>query len=218
MAAWRSISVNDFDGLTFLIFVKRGIEYFAAPRLFYDTEPMKLELLLERLEHLDAFFPAGPWSGVAVHARKLKPNHCPHGILGGRWIKDDNTGSEGRFEGIWADAHGSPIGPVAGRFWTTEGGERWLEGVVSGGTTTQVIIYLEGTWFYDDPRMCMMCGGGHGRFIGRFMRADGDGGGKFGGEFGDWSIWPDDVDMPFAGRWRRDCANDATDLVIGGDL
>jgi hypothetical protein len=216
VAVWRSITENDFDGLSFLIFVKRGIEYFAAPTLLYETAPIRLEFLLERLTQLDLFFPVGPWSGVAVHARELRPNHCPHGLLGGRWIKENNTGSEGHFEGIWADALGRPIGPVAGRFWTTEDGERLLEGVVSGGTTTQVIIYLEGIWAYDDYRMCPLCGGGHGKFIGRFKMADGDGGGKFGGEFGDWSLPPDDLIMPFAGRWRFDCPNDATDLVDPG--
>jgi hypothetical protein len=216
LAAWRSITENDFDGLSFLVFVKRGILYFAAPWLTYETEPIKLEFTLDRLEKLDAFYHVAPWSGVAVHARKLRPNHCRHGILEGRWVKADNTGSEGHFDGIWADANGQPIGPVAGRFWTTDDGQHLLEGVVSGGTTTQVIMYLEGVWEYDDYRMCPMCGTGHGKFIGRFKMADGDGGGKFGGEFGDWSIDAAQLVMPFKGRWRFDCPNDATDLVNSG--
>jgi len=217
LAAWRSITANDFDGLSFLVFYKRGIYYFVAPTLLFETAPIKLEFYVEQLAKLDAFFPTDPWSGVAVHARKLFPHHCPHGVLGGQWIKDDNTGSQGRFDGLWADAMGRMIGPVAGHFWTTDAGERLLEGVVSGGVTAQVIIFLEGTWEYDDMRMCPLCGGGHGKFRGRFKMADGDGGGRFGGEFGDWSLFPDDVTMPFAGRWRFDCPSDATDIVSAGD-
>jgi len=217
MAAWRSMTSNDFDGLSFLIFVKRGNLYFAAPMLMFETAPINLNFTLDRLEKLDAFFQVAPWSGVAVHARKLRPHHCPHGVLGGRWIKENDTGSEGHFEGMWIGADGRPIGPLAGRFWTTEDGKHLLEGVVSEGMTAHVIIYLEGTWEYDDHRMCMVCGAGHGKFIGRFKLADGDGGGKFGGEFGDWSLWPDDANMPFAGRWRADCPDDATDVVSSTD-
>ena len=98
-----------------------------------------------------------------------------------------------------------------GRYWVTEDGHRVLEGSVSGLHTDQVIAELKGTWGYDDPRMCPMCGMGHGFFHGKFEMLHNGAVGVFGGEFGNWALPPDDLVMPFKGVWKLNCVRRADD-------
>jgi hypothetical protein len=65
---------------------------------------------------------------------------------------------------------------------------------------------MEGYWFYDDMRMCPMCGEGHGVFYGTFEDQMGSNrAGTIFGEFGDYSLPPDDIEMPYRGFWQYNC-------------
>jgi len=67
-----------------------------------------------------------------------------------------------------------------------------------------------GAWFYDDPRMCPLCGAGYGRFKGLFKFTDKPLFGMVEGEFFEHSIGS--MDMTLKGRWNQFClfSNDLT--------
>ena len=126
-------------------------------------------------------------------------------MMRGKWIKESSFDDHGRFEGMWLSQNGIPLGYLNGRYWTTDDGEQLIDGSVSGLYTDQIIANLRGHWHYDDPRMCPMCGVGHGKFAGRIYLTNSNAAGEFRGEFGDWSLPPDDLVMPFSGGWRMHC-------------
>lgn len=205
MSEWVSITNGDFDGLSFIVMIKRNIDYFAPLYLAFDTEPFQLRLPIEKLRMFKAFYQADNNNGVAVFAHKIWYNHCPSGMMKGKWIKEDIAGQKGRFEGIWLDnSQNEPAGIYVGRFWTAEDGNRYMEGSVSGYITDQVIAYLKGRWFYDDLSLCPVCGSGHGKFHGRFEFADRDGWGYFSGSFG-WGTSVDALVLPMEGVWKKRC-------------
>jgi hypothetical protein len=211
-SAWGSrTEMYDFDGISFLIFYKRGIYYFAEPTLRFETPPFNLELHFGELEKYCAFFEVGGCNAVAVHARKLKPFVCLRGRLAGEWIKDEAAGQSGRMEGWWMDDNSDPIGLYVGRFWTNDDYSREFEGSVSGFYTDQVIATFKGKWWYDDPSLCPTCGEGHGQFKGRiyFLNATNVSDSEIGymrGEFG----WREDftsVKYPMNGIWYVKCGS-----------
>ena len=123
----------------------------------------------------------------------------------GTWKKDSNIADAGYFSGFWLDHEDNPVGPYAGHFWRDSANVGRFEGWVSGGLTAQVIIQFSGEWIYDDPRMCPMCGEGHGQYEGEYRYLSRAGGGKLHGVFGDYSLPPDDIEMPMKGSWRDSC-------------
>jgi hypothetical protein len=208
---WASITSRDFDGIAFLIFLKRGVESFAAPWLTFDTPPFKLDLPFEKLVRLIAYYKVDDNNGVAIFARQIKPLICKEGLLKGEWTKVANNPDSGYFSGVWMDDSGNPTGVYAGRYWTTNDGCRLMEGWVSGYMTTQIIARMKGIWWYDDPRDCILCGEGYGRFKGRVAFVNSHESGIFEGEFGDGSLPPDDKVMPMTGKWRLICPHSTDD-------
>ena len=205
ISEWVSITHGDFDGLSFIVLVKKNITYFAPLYLAFNTEPFQLKIPIEKLILFKGFYLADNSNGVAVFARKIWHNHCPSGLMKGKWIKEDNAGQNGRFEGLWLETNLSePAGIFVGQFWTDDDGNRWLEGSVSGYITDQVIAHLKGQWYYDDPSLCPVCGSGHGKFNGRFEFMDRDGWGYFGGTFG-WGTTVDALVLPLEGTWKKRC-------------
>jgi len=205
ISEWVSITNGDFDGLSFIVLIKKGIDYFAPLYLTFSTDPFQLRLPIEKLRMFKGFYLADNFNGVAVFAHKIWYNHCPSGVMKGKWIKEDIASQNGRFEGLWIeDNQSEPIGIFVGQFWTDEDGGRYLEGSVSGYITDQVIAYLKGQWFYDDPSLCPVCGSGHGKFHGRFEFVDRDGWGYFGGTFG-WGTSVDALELPLEGIWKKRC-------------
>jgi hypothetical protein len=122
--------------------------------------------------------------------------------MAGRWIKDKDSHEQGLLEGLWFGHNGDTIGYLSGRFWTDDQGRGLLEGSVSGYITDQVIVSLHGTWFYDDYRLCPICGMGHGQFKGKFFELNRNVSGYFIGEFGNYALPPNDQIMPFRGKWH----------------
>lgn len=205
---WVSITDGDFDGLSFLVLIKRDIEYFAPLYLAFNTEPFQLEIPIEKLVMFKGFYLPDIYNGVAVFARKIWYNHCASGLMEGKWIKDDNTGESGRLEGLWFNNEkNEPEGIFVGQFWTDDNGDRLLEGSVSGYITDQVIAYYKGRWYYDDYRMCPSpwCGTGHGVFSGKFEFVDRDGWGYLGGVFGWATTDAEEKELPLKGRWKQRC-------------
>ncbi|MEW5796991.1 MAG: hypothetical protein AB1772_11605 [Candidatus Zixiibacteriota bacterium] len=207
MAAWVSETAVDYDGICFLVFLRRDITYIVAPWLTFSTTPIELRFDFHQLVKLDTFLTLPQGNAVAVHARRIWPDRCPGGFLEGRWIKDDNTGASGRIEGLWLNYRGEPEGIITGQFWTNNDGTREYSGWVSGYMLTVIIAEFKGHWWYDDPRMCPLCGSGHGWFRGNFHFAFGDNrGGAMFGEFGDFNAPdPSSLSMPFMGVWREFC-------------
>jgi hypothetical protein len=167
-AGWgSSTAFGDFDGISFLVFYKRGLFYLVEPTLKFETLPFTLELTFDELEKYSAFFEVAHCNAVAVHARRLRPHVCAKGLLSGEWVKDEAFGGSGHFQGWWQDHNGNPIGHYNGRFWTSDDFSRQFEGSVSGLVTDEVIANFKGHWWYDDPSLCPVCGEGFGRFAGR---------------------------------------------------
>jgi hypothetical protein len=219
-AAWVSQAAMDFDGISFLIFYDRDIVYIVAPWLTFDAGPALLRWDFAELAKLTAFYTFENGNALAVHSRKIWPDRCTGGFLEGDWIRDDNTGTSGRFEGLWLNYRGEPEGLMNGEFWTNNDGTREFSGWVSGYWTDHIIAEYKGHWRWDDPAMCMLCGQGHGWFRGRFVYADGsEKGGMLMGEFGHIGTpTTDAATLPFKGIWRDCCPWHAVNPGYEGGL
>lgn len=204
-AVWLSQTHNDFDGISFFIFLRNDVDYITPPVLTFETEAITLQFDFGQLSHLDGFYPVGDHSGVAIHSRRLWHEDCPHGFLSGNWIKGDFGLGEGVLQGFWYDGGNIPIGHLNGAFWQDGNATGKFHGWVTGLETDEVIAELHGVWHYDDQRLCPMCGEGHGQFYGMFQNVSNDRRGWVRGQFGDYSIPPDDAVMPFEGHWRDFC-------------
>lgn len=207
-APWISKTTgDDFDGLTFIVFFKRGLEYFDAPRVTIETVPFATEILVAELASLTAFTRIDEYNGVIVHSHRLPlANICPRGTIVGRWVQDPNNRGNGTISAVWGSREGVPLGHVIGSFATANDGSRTLSGWVTGIYTDQIIAWLEGSWWYDDYRECALCGESHGAFDGTFEWADGSGmGGRIAGSFGDFTLPPSETDLPLIGIWKADC-------------
>lgn len=206
MVQWASLTTGDFDGLSFIIRVPLELTTNAAPpHLRFETAPFSLTLPFRQLDHFIAFYPVNNSQGVAVLARRIKVVGCPGGYIKGEWVKNSFPGNDGHMRGIWYDRFGVPVGLMAGRSWKTESGEGLYEGTLSGMQLTVVIAEFKGHWVYDDPRDCMMCGEGHGRFRGLFKFVNDGKTGLMMGEFGDFMLPPNQLQMPMHGVWKVDC-------------
>jgi len=201
-AIWLSRTYRDFDGLSFLVFVKwRNYVDAVRPRLIFGTGPLTLDFSFFELTNLDAYYPAGNIGGVLVHSRRIWQNTCPGGLFRGNWIKDSINSDNGTIDGFWMDHHGDSIGYLSGSFWTNNDGSRGFAGSVSGLITDQVILELRGCWYYDGPVICADCEGGHGLFFGHFHYLTDSRRGLLMGEFGDYSAVAEEIVMPMRGIW-----------------
>lgn len=204
---WTSSTQDDLDGVSFLLFVKRGVVYVVAPVLAFETQPISFGIPIEQLAHHVSYHPVDHTSGVAVFARQIKNAPCPHGYLGGSWIFDEGTRTEGHFDGSWLSRDHQVEGVLAGRFWTDADGHRHFQGQVSGVVTDQVILELEGIWCLTPHlgnALCPTCNR-IGYFVGRWKYLDGSGGGKLAGNFGEPNLTSDTPEVPFRGMWSQRC-------------
>ncbi|MBD3402281.1 hypothetical protein GF420_05255 [candidate division GN15 bacterium] len=204
---WVSSTLNDFDGVSCFVFFKRGIQYFAPPKVSFETAPFSVDIPVEELHDFTEFYRVDEHSGVIIHSHEIPHNACPGGLLGGRWVQETNDRTSGYFYGHWMDANGEPVGYLNGTFWKEPNanvGE--LEGSVSGLFTDEVIATLEGTWYFDDYRLCPLCGSSHGVFEATFATENSNLAGTIEGTFGDYSLPPDETDLPFSGSWQYDCS------------
>lgn len=216
---WRSSTLHDLDGISFLLFVKRGVVYVAAPTLAFETTPVSFAIPIEALAHHVSFHPAGQSAGVAVFAKKIRNAPCPHGHLGGKWVFDVNDRTQGSFEGRWLSRDHNTVGLLSGRFWTTADGHRHMSGSVSGVETDEVILELEGIWKLTphlSTAVCLSCDN-IGYFVGRWKYVDGSGGGKYAGHFGEPNLSSDTPELPFRGMWKQHCDHHAGDTDWNSD-
>jgi len=213
--SWASRTSRDVDGLGLLMRMKRGIVYFTEPTLSFQTAPFSISIPISGLVRYNAFYRLDDHNGVVVFARQIPRRPCPKGSIIGVWHRD-STSNAGPFEALWLNGEPAAnvwppdpslrFGKAFGRFFITDGGHRMFKGHYTDSSGTK-IGDLFGTWEYDDPTMCPMCGSGHAVFRGRFTV---DGGGEVGeirGElgFGPGPTWPR-MDMPMHGVWRFNCA------------
>lgn len=210
---WISSTLNDLDGVSFLLFVKRGVEYIVPPELAFETPPISFAIPIDDLGHHVSFHPVDHASGVAVFSRQIRNTPCPHGFLGGKWVFEGNSRTEGMFGGDWLSADHQLEGRLSGRFFTDPDGHRLLRGQVSGVVTDEVIIELEGIWCLTPHLSNVLCPTCDriGYFVGRWKYADGSGGGKFAGHFGEPDMTTDLPDLPFRGVWMQHCDDHAGD-------
>jgi hypothetical protein len=212
--AWTSQTLRDYDGLHIMILVKRGIVYVTEPRLRFATTPFSLDIPLSGLTRFNAFYRVDNHNGIVVFARQVPRLHCPRGNILGVWHRD-STWQNGPFEGFWLPGNMPPMPPlppnlpkVYGKFFTTDDNQHLFAGKYTD-TTGAEVGELYGTWFYDDPTMCMMCGSGHAQFKGRFTI---NGRGEVGDVWGEIGIAPGGwttpkMNMPIRGVWRIDCVD-----------
>jgi hypothetical protein len=203
--AWVSKTNGDFDGLATMLFLKRGVEYFAEPRFVYSTDMASVDVPVSKLDKLDTMLQTNIGQSLVIWSRRIVIPKCPAGTLSGDWVRVVNTGDSGYFHGIWYGSDGQPIGPLVGTFWKNADGSRQFAGGWSQGMLTVIAGEIRGTWFFDDPTMCPMCGTGHGQFHGKFVEKLGDKRtgevhGVFGNGFGAGA-----TSMPFKGVWKVVC-------------
>lgn len=213
MFSWVSSTGHDLDGVSFLMFVKRGVVYIVPPSLAFRSAPISFEILVDDLAHHTSYHPVDHTSGVAVFARQIKRTPCPHGYLGGKWVFDENTRTQGHFGGSWLSVDHQVEGILSGRFWTDPDGHRLFQGQVSGVVTDQVILELEGVWCLTPHLSNVLCAtcGNVGYFVGRWKYLDGSGGGKLAGHFGEPNLTADTPELPFRGVWVEHCDHVAGD-------
>jgi len=215
---WISSTARDLDGVSFLLFVKRGVVYIAPPMLTFETQPITFSIPVEELANHTSYHPVDQASGVAVFSRQIRNSPCPGGHLGGTWVFDLNTRAQGHFSGVWLSSNHEVAGVLSGRFWTDEQGHRLLSGQVSGTVTDQVIMELEGIWCLT-PHLgisaCPTCAG-IGYFVGRWKYTDGSGVGKFAGHFGEPDLTAPTPELPFRGMWVQHCDEYAGDHTWSG--
>jgi hypothetical protein len=203
---WTSSTLNDLDGVSFLLFVKRGVVYVVPPVLAFETHPISFTIPIEALAHHASYHPVDHSSGVAVFARQIRNAPCPHGYLAGRWVFDENTRASGHFRGDWLSRDHQVAGALSGVFSTDTEGHHLFRGQVSD-PAMEVFIELEGVWNLTPHlgnALCATCNN-MGYFVGRWKRTDGSGGGKLAGNFGDPNLTSDTPELPFRGMWVEHC-------------
>lgn len=214
-AAWASTTLQDVDGINFVVYMKRVTPSNVPSCIVFSTEPFTVRLLHRQLFNYAAFYQVGETKGVAVHSRVIWQNTCPGGTMEGLWIKQ--SFDQGRLQGRWFDHTGEPIGYMSGTFWTNDDGRREFSGSVSGIYADVVIAEFHGIWNYDDTRLCPMCGDDHGYFIGRFKYLTNDRHGVLKGVFGDYSLPADQDTLPYIGIWRENCVFATPEDASGTD-
>lgn len=208
--SWRSITEGDRDGVEVEVYLRNDVDYIMEPRLFFETDPLAVSFSFDQLQRFDTLIQVEGVGALAVRAHKFERARCPHGSLAGHWrfLHD----GEGKFEGAIFYRQIVPIGRLAGRFWTTDTGERFfagrwesLEGIFHGD--------IRGRWDFDpDDASCLDCRNHTGRFKGQFFTEDGRKLGNLYGRFGDG----DDLRLSnsdpktgrFKGFWGVDCDRD----------
>ncbi len=211
-AAWQSTTHGDYDGINFLVFMKRGINYFVEPSLTFNTEAINIAWPTGSLHRLNSYYHVGDHATLGIHAHQIKRVHCPKGMLAGHWIKSDSHAGTGHLEGVWLDSHNQPIGLYAGRFWLADDGRGHFSGTVSGYVTDEVIAEFEGVWHYNDPALCPTCGERAGLYKGRLKWLNHDVGGTIWGAFGSLDF-ANDHKLPMAGVWRVNCQSGISNLT-----
>jgi hypothetical protein len=211
-AGWVSTTTGDFDSLGFLVRVREtNASGTGSPFLTFKTTPFSVELPIAKPSCFMEYIHVGDAESVAVTTRRVKGNTCPRGFMKGEWVPDEDSGERGYINGVWYDLFGLPVGSMAGSFGT-DGGTRRFKGWLSGVYLTVVVAELEGTWSYDDPRLCVTCGEGRGRFAGKVRYSNCDKTGVMLGEFGDSASLPGSDPgkraLPLKGTWRASCASD----------
>ncbi|SYZ73289.1 exported hypothetical protein [Candidatus Zixiibacteriota bacterium] len=200
---WISSTSTDYDGISALVFVKRDIAYFAPVYLALTTTPFSIQYDFSQLQKLAAYYRVDENNGMAVYARKIWPHRCPEGFIIGNWIKSDMSGDSGLFSGQWLDDQGNLAGIYSGVFRSIDGGKKVLDGWISGPILTVITGRIFGTWYYDDPRMCPLCGTGMGKFKGLFKYMNQEGVGAFDGDIVEDSLGS--LKMQMKGNWHLFC-------------
>lgn len=216
VAAWVSWTSGDFDGVSFIIHLRRATPSASATAITFATTPFTLRLTAKQMARFAAYYQISNTSGIAVLSHKIPPIiSCPSGLMVGHWVKANATGDHGTFNGLWMENNGDTTGVFSGRFWTESDGRRLFSGNVSGVFTDQIIAYLEGKWHYEDPRVCPLCGAGFGRFYGFFRYHDHNRiDGFLEGQFGSLTLPPNQLDLPLTGTWKVNCDRSAPTLRV----
>jgi hypothetical protein len=129
---------------------------------------------------------------------------CRQGQFAGQWVKDAVFSSQGHFESELMSRDTVLIGYMHGNFSGNYDGTREFSGTIFNLNREHVIGRIEGSWYYDDPRMCPMCGEDHGQVRGRIIGLNGEVVGAIQGQFG----YPEELAgtvLPFRGIWRHLC-------------
>lgn len=209
VSAWASrANGTDLDGLSFVLFVKRGISYIQPPTLSFATSPFSKNFSQEQLEQFAAFYPIPGKGGIAIFAQRLKISECPSGTLSGEWVKSDIPGATGTVQGAFYASSNEPKAMFSGAFTTNSsntGPGGTVQGTISGYMTDEILGTFHGTWRYTDPRMCPICGSGKGEFIASYELNDGTKGRMIGG-FG-YPANDQQLNLPLLGVWRTSCAS-----------
>jgi hypothetical protein len=220
-AAWVSETQFDFDGLSFLVFIKRNTPTAVIPAVTFETPLFKLQLTAHQLCYFAGFYPIDESCAVAVHSRKIWSNSCPGGFIDGTWHLKNSSPHQGHFDGVWLARNGEPVGIMTCEYWMKNDGFGEFHGYLSGYITTQVIAEIKGHWYYDKYSITVASCHNHGIFFGHYKYMDGrEGGGHIKGVFGDHTIPHFEAvmeELPLIGIWHDHCIFDNGDFTIRGD-
>lgn len=201
--AWVS-QAGDLDGISMLVYYDRDVEYFVAPTFSIGTEQIDLKFNFGELQSHASLHHVSNTQAMVVVAKRIWSADCASGSIIGEWVRDDIGGQTGTFNGIWYKGVDVPAGYFSGEFEKTNSGVGVFTGSVSGYVTDQVIYEFKGTWIYDDPSLCPLCGTGHGRYWGVYSDLNGNIVGVLKGEFG-YATTVEDNHLPLQGVWREFC-------------
>jgi len=204
--AWASKTLRDFDGVNVLLFMKRNSPLAVVPQVMFNTTPISVTFDTGQLSDLNVFYRIDDNNMLAVHSHRLFRPFCPHGVINGLWTRSDTSDFTGTVKAKWLNANGNQIGVLDGMFWKNANNVPQFKGQIIT-TSSEPYGTVSGFWLYDDPRMCAMCGEGHGRFTGRINGPNGNLIGMLAGQFGDPTI-PTPKALPMSGVWRLDCNRD----------
>jgi hypothetical protein len=201
--AWAS-QAGDLDGISMLIYLDRDVTYITAPKLSIQTAQINLDFDFGELENFADIYNVSNTQAMVVVARRILSADCPSGTMVGEWVRDNVGGQTGTLHGKWFENSDTPAGLFNGQFEWQNSGVGVFSGQVSGYVADQVIYRFKGSWYYDDPRMCPLCGSGHGKYQGVFSDTNGMVVGVIKGQFG---YAPDAADnnLPLQGNWRKFC-------------
>ena len=131
---------------------------------------------------------------------------CTRGTVEGYWIKNKNSETEGRIEAFWIRGRADTLGGLTGQFWYDSSSLNLrFEGTVSGLQLTVVLFEVSGTWMFNDPRLCPICGTGSGLFSGTWRDSRTGRRGRLSGEWGDLFLPFEERRMPLSGKWSAPC-------------
>jgi len=201
--AWASTTSADIDGIAFDFYHPKNVVYIIEPSLNFRTAPSQFSIPLGALRNLDTVIWVDNIQSVHIRARLFDPAQCPHGILGGKWVRTSRLGGE--LMGEWKSVDDQMMGRLAGAWFNVDSSSGYFYGRWHDAAG-RFQGYFKGRWHEEpDPRLCPICGGILGYFRGVFTDEQGVIRGELAGMYDEMFPSTNENEFVFRGEWRVRC-------------